>query len=345
VEDKRFIIPIFISHLGCPHRCVYCDQGLIAHAVASTPPTAEEIATEIERYLRMGSLKNRTNRTVQVAFYGGSFTALPLDIQEGLLRSVTPFLQQDRVDSLRVSTRPDYISAACLEVLTAHQVATVELGVQSMTDEVLKLSCRGYGGESVRQAVAELHHKGFELGIQLMVGLPGESAETFSSTVEQVIQLGPHFVRLYPTVVIRGTTLERWFCAGQYHPLSLEEAVHISKQALQRFRAAQIPVIRIGLQPTPSLPESIVAGPYHPAFRQLVEGQLLYERAAAILTESPDEKGTSPTFRIAPQDISTFYGQGGKNITRLREAFGLHEIRVQPDPQQERGTLALCVYT
>jgi hypothetical protein len=139
--------------------------------------------------------------------------------------------------------------------------------------------------------------------------------------------------------------LERWFRAGQYHPLTLEQAILRSKETLQRFRAAQIPVIRIGLQPTPSLPASIVAGPYHPAFRQLVEGQLLYERAAAILAESPDERGTSPTFRISPQDISTFYGQGRENITRLREAFGLHEIRVRPDPQQERGTLALCAYT
>jgi histone acetyltransferase (RNA polymerase elongator complex component) len=344
VEAKRFIIPIFVSHLGCPQRCIYCDQGLIAHAAVSRPPATEEIATEIERYLRLGRLKNRANRQVQVAFYGGTFTALPPKTQEGLLRAVGPFFKEGVVHSLRVSTRPDALSAQCLEVLAASHVATIELGVQSMTDEVLRCSRRGYNSEQVREAVREVLHQGFEAGVQLMVGLPGESSETFAEMVEEVIRLQPHFVRLYPTIVIRGTRLEQWFRAGDYQPLTLEEAVAISKEALKRFRAAGIPVIRIGLQPTPTLPASIVAGPYHPAFRQLVEGALLYEQAVALLAahKGPQGLGGIPTtFIVAPQDISTFYGERRANITRLCEAFDLREIRVQPDPLQERGTLAL----
>ena len=344
MEEKRFIIPIFISHFGCPHRCVFCDQSQIAHP-ASALPTPEEIGEEIEQCLKLGARKRQRHQTIQVAFYGGSFTALPLPTQRSLLCSAAPFLNEGRVHSLRLSTRPDSISPECLEILIAHKVATVELGVQSMDDEVLRDSQRGYGKQEVIKTVGDLLQENFEVGVQLMVGLPGESAQKFAATVEAVIELKPHFIRLYPTLVIKETALERRFRLGLYHPLSLEEAIARTKQALQRFRQARIPVIRVGLQPTPSLekPGTIVAGPYHPAFRQLVESSLLYEQAASLLTSSGIRGGGSPTFRISPQDISTFYGQGKHNMKRLRETFGLHEITVQSDPQQERGTIALCV--
>jgi histone acetyltransferase (RNA polymerase elongator complex component) len=344
MDDKRFIIPIFISHFGCPHRCVFCDQRRIARP-ASTLPTAKEIGEEIERYLRLGARKRKQCRTIQLAFYGGTFTALPLPIQRDLLCSATPFLEKGRIHSLRLSTRPDSISPECLEVLTAHKVATVELGVQSMDDEVLKISQRGYGRREVIKAVGDLLRENFEVGVQLMVGLAGDSAQRFAATVEAVIELRPHFVRLYPTLVIKGTALEQWFRQGRYHPLSLEEAIVYTKEALQRFRQARIPVIRVGLQPTPSLetPGTIIAGPYHPAFRQLVESSLLYEEAASLLAGSGIRGGDSPAFRISPHDISTFYGQGRDNMKRLRETFGLKEIIVESDPQQERGTIALCV--
>jgi len=343
VEGKPFIIPIFIAHFGCPHRCIYCDQGRIAHP-ASAIPTPEEIAEEVERYLKLGARKRKHLRTVQAAFYGGNFTGLPLETQKGVLRSFAPFLEEGKVHSLRISTRPDYISNECLEILKAHKVATIELGVQSMDDKVLRISQRGYTKEKVKEAVRELHQGNFEVGIQLMIGLPGDSVQTFASTVEAVIDVNPHFVRLYPTVVIQGTQLEQWFRVGRYHPLSLAEAITLAKGALQRFRQARIPVIRIGLQPTPSLeaPGAIVAGPYHPAFRQLVESSLLFEQAVSLLYGSKTEREGALTFLICPQDISNFYGQGGQNIRRLRETFGLRDIAVKPDPQQERGTVSLC---
>lgn len=344
MENKRFIIPIFISHFGCPHRCIYCDQSLIAHSVSALP-TSKKIKEEIEQYLRMGARKRKDSRMVQVAFYGGNFTALPLETQKRFLHSVAPFLEEGKVHSLRFSTRPDSIFPEALEILKAHKVATVELGVQSMDTEVLRISQRGYGKQEVITAVRDLLQKNLEVGIQLMVGLPGDSAQKFASTVEAVIKLKPHFVRLYPTLVIKGTVLERWFHCGRYHPLSLEEAITLTKGALQRFRQAQIPVIRIGLQPTPSLeePGTIVAGPYHPAFRQLVESSLLYEQVASLLTGSKIKRDSPPTFLISPQDISTFYGQGGRNIRRLRETFGLYEIRVKPHAQQERGKVSICL--
>jgi histone acetyltransferase (RNA polymerase elongator complex component) len=343
VEGKRFIIPIFIAHLGCPHRCIYCDQDRITHS-SLTIATAGEIAEEIERYLKLGTHRREDLRAVQVAFYGGSFTALPIETQRRFLQSVSPFLGQGRVHSLRLSTRPDYCFPECLAILKEYQVATIELGVQSMDDEVLGISRRGYGRERVKEAVRELSQGGFEIGIQLMIGLPGDSASTFASTVEEVIALRPHFIRLYPTLVIQGTQLERWFRAGHYHPLSLEEAVSLAKGALQRFRQAGIPVIRVGLQSTPSLeaPGVIVAGPFHPAFRQLVEGSLLYEQAVSLLKGAEIQGRGSPTFLISPKDISNFYGQRGENIRRLRKVFGLREIQVRLDPQQGKGTVSLC---
>jgi histone acetyltransferase (RNA polymerase elongator complex component) len=280
---------------------------------------------------------------VQVAFYGGSFTALPFETQEELLRACEPFLKDGIIHSLRVSTRPDYCSPACLDILAAHRVATVELGVQSMANEVLTISRRGYNKERVKEAVRDLHQQGFEVGVQLMIGLPGDNARHFAATIEEVIRLRPDFVRLYPTLVIKGTLLEQWFRQGRYSPLSLEQAITLAKEALTRFQQAHIPVIRIGLQPTPSLeaPGTIVAGPYHPAFRQLVEGMLLYEQAADLLAESPVKDGMSPTFLISPQDISTFYGQGRHHIRRLQARFDVREIRVRSDPHQKRGTIAL----
>ena len=342
MEGKRFIIPIFISHVGCRHRCIYCDQGRIAHPVA-TIPTPEQIAAEIERYLKLGARKRKNCQTVQAALYEGSFTALPLETQKKLLHSVTPFLEAGKVHSLRISTRPDCCSPASLAILKQHKVATIELGVHSLDDEVLRISERGYTKEEVCKAVRKLHQGNFEIGIQLMIGLPGDCAQTFASSVEGVIELRPHFIRLYPTVVIKGTRLEQWFLQGRYRPLALAEAITLAKGALQRFRQARIPVIRMGLQPTPSLgaPGAIVAGPFHPAFGQLVESSLLFEQAVSLLEASKIEGWSSPTFLIAPKDISTFYGQGGQNIRRLRETFGLREIIVKPDPQQRRGTVSL----
>jgi histone acetyltransferase (RNA polymerase elongator complex component) len=343
VEGKRFIIPIFISHLGCPHRCIYCDQGRIARS-ASAIPIPEQIAEEIVRSLKLGTRKRQKCQTVQVAFYGGSFTALPLETQRKFLRSVAPFLEQGKVHSLRISTRPDYCSPECLAILKQHKVATVEVGVHAMDDDVLKLSQRGYTKQEVHRAVDDLHQGGFEVGIQLMIGLPGDEVRSFAATVEEVIEMNPHFVRLYPTVVIKGTPLEEWFRTGRYRPLSLAEAITLAKGALQRFQKACIPVIRLGLQSTPSLeePGAIVAGPFHPAFRQLVESSILFEQAASLLDGSKKGREDVCTFLISPRDISTFYGQGGQNIRKLREIFGVQEIQVKADPQRERGTIALC---
>ena len=221
------------------------------------------------------------------------------------------------------------------EWLKGKGVRTVELGVQSMDDEVLRINRRGYRGEMVIRAVEILRRGGLQIGIQLMVGLAGEGEGSLLRTTEEVIRLRPHFVRIYPTLVIRGTVLERWFREGRYRPLGLQEAIELSKAMVKALEGAGIPVIRIGLQPTPSLKEAVVAGPFHPAFGQLVRSRILLQEAEALL--HAHRGGRVASFRVAKRDLADFYGQRGENIRRLRERFSLHEVRIIPDPSLPRG--------
>lgn len=273
-----------------------------------------------------------------MAFYGGSFTALPLSLQAELLEAVRPFLETGRVHSVRLSTRPDALDEEVLGLLGRSGVKTVELGVQSLDAKVLKLSRRGYEPEVVPRALRLLKGAGFEVGVQLMLGLPGDTPQKFLQTVEETLGLRPHFVRLYPTLVIKGTVLERWFHRGLYRPLELEEAVQLAAEAVKAFEGAGIEVVRMGLQVTEELQQSLVAGPYHPAFGQLVRSRLLYERARALLERGNLRKAR---FRVAAADLASFYGQHRQNWWKLKEEFALEELSAVPDPSLRRGELRL----
>ena len=335
MRRRRTIIPIFIPHQGCPHRCVFCNQHRTARMVKGLP-SAAELQEEVRIWL--DGRRRRGSSEVQVAFYGGSFTALPLEVQEGLLGALKPFLEDGEVDSLRLSTRPDAVDEEVVELLRSSGVRTVELGVQSMDPEVLRLSSRGYGPEVVPEALKLLKEGGFEVGVQLMLGLPGDTPERFLRTVEETVKLKPHFVRLYPTLVIKGTALEAWFHRGFYRPLDLEEAVELAAEAVKALEGVGIEVVRMGLQPTEELQRALVAGPYHPAFGQLVRSRLLYERARSLLEGKGLRKAL---FEVAPEDLSDFYGQHRENWRRLKEEFELEELSVLPEHGLGRGELRL----
>ena len=283
IELRRpLIIPIFIPQEGCRHRCVYCDQPTISGASqASWSPSS--IREHVRSYLG-----NCSRYPVQVAFYGGSFTLLPEARQRLFLESVQEFLKQGLVHSLRLSTRPDAIETDNLRLLQAMGVKTIELGAQSLSDSVLKAAARGHTSRDVYEATLKVQQYGFETGLQLMPGLPRDSRETFLRTVDKSIALSPSFVRLYPTVVLSSTPLEHLYRKGRYRPLSLTQAVAWCKEAKQRFATAGIPVIRIGLQPTVTLeqPGRIVAGPYHPAFGQLVLSSIWSDRISPVLKKA-----------------------------------------------------------
>jgi len=273
---RRLIIPLFIPFGGCPHQCVFCDQKGITGKAGI--PGAVEVRRTIEAYLSTWKGKGEK----EAAFYGGSFTGLPLDMQKTLLDAAGEYVRAGRLGSLRLSTRPDYISEEIAAFLKERLVATVELGAQSMSNEVLKRSGRGHTAKETAEAVRVLKASGIATGLQLMPGLPGDTPASFMLTVKEAIRLGPDFVRLYPSLVLKDTPLHRMYLSGEYRPWGLIEAVDACARAKRLFDGAGVPVIRMGLQTTEELVESIVAGPYHPSFRQLVE-------KAATGMDNPDK--------------------------------------------------------
>jgi histone acetyltransferase (RNA polymerase elongator complex component) len=333
------IIPFFIPHAGCPHQCVFCNQTSITGQ--SVPPGAASVPGMIGRFLD----RHNSPEPVSLAFYGGSFTALPLVDQEAYLEAARPFIESGRITAIRLSTRPDCVSSTVLRLLATYRVTTVELGAQSMDDRVLTLAGRGHTARDTVNAVLLLREHRFAVGIQLMPGLPGDSADTFRTTVDAVIGLKPDFVRLYPALVIKGTPLERLYCAGKYDPLTLDEAVSMCREACTKFERAGISVARMGLQPTEELerPGTILAGPYHPAFRQLVESSIFLDKMRAALREGSTKRRTA-VFAVSPRDVSSAIGQRRENIERLKREFGLADVRIVEDRHDSgRGEITLLV--
>lgn len=325
------VIPVFIPNYGCKNRCVFCDQWRTTGKQEDVFLSQQYVVSEVEKWLNE---RIRNKEKVQVAFFGGSFTALPFETQAKLLEALWPYLKAKKVHSIRVSTRPDALSQEVVRLLKEYGVRTVELGVQSMDPEVLRISKRGYSPETVKIAVELLKWEGFEVGIQIMIGLPGDTPQRFLRTVKEVIILEPHFVRIYPTLVLKGTELEDWYYRGAYKPLGLEEAVSLAKEALRAFEEVGIKVIRIGLQPSVELERGLVAGPYHPSFGELVKAELYYDRVRKLLQKQKEGK---VLLKVNPKDLSLLKGHGGEKWKRLEEAFPMLELDIQSDPNLKRG--------
>jgi len=328
------IIPFFIPHAGCPHQCVFCNQKNIIGQSTSVDPST--IARTINAYLD----KTEQREPAQVAFYGGSFTALPIEVQKSYLEACQPFIASGRIKGIRLSTRPDCISREILALLRDHHVDTIELGVQSMDDAVLMRSGRGHTAADTIHAVTLLREQDFTIGLQLMPGLPGDTAGTFMTTVSTVIAMRPAFVRIYPALVIKDTPLETLYRTGQFTPLSLDEAVQWCRNAFLQFERANIAVIRMGLQPTEELqkPGTILAGPYHSAFRQLVDSLVLLDRMRAALQQRAPGAGPAHLFSH-PSEVAAAIGQKRSNIIALKKEFCLSELRVFAAPAVAKGSI------
>lgn len=277
---KHAIIPIFISHHGCPNDCAFCNQKKItAH---EKPMSLSEMRAQVEQYL---STLDPNSTQIELAFYGGSFTGIPSDQQEEYLKAAHEYLKASKIHGIRLSTRPDYMDLEVIERLIKYEVALVELGVQSLDEEVLLASKRGYQADVVYESVNKLRSAGIQVGIQLMIGLPKDTFEKAMDTTEKVISLQPTTLRIYPTLVIQDTLLQSLYQQGTYIPLDLETAVIWTTAMSKRFKAAGIPIIRMGLQPTDLITQgsSVLAGPFHPAFRQLVESRLIRDEITTKL--------------------------------------------------------------
>ncbi|MCX5820066.1 MAG: radical SAM protein [Deltaproteobacteria bacterium] len=346
------IIPFFLMNRGCPHRCLFCNERLTA---GDRPERINEAAfTETVRAHLAGA--GRRSGPAEIAFYGGTFAGMERKEQRRLLELAAPFLREGMVDGIRISTRPDGIDAECLDLLESSGVTTVEVGAQSLDDEVLLRSGRGHTAADTVRALLLLKDRGFKTGLHLMAGLPGDSPGRFAETIVRVIALRPDMVRIHPTIVLRDTPLAEAFWEGNYSPLGLADAVDLCKNALKILTAAGIPVIRLGLQTTRELeePGAVVAGPFHPAFRSLVETALFLEMAAALLSSAGPENGFPAVppaetgaggltvhFALSPADVSNFCGRRRENIVILKRRFHLKDIRIASDPALPRHTLVL----
>lgn len=322
---KHYIIPVFVPHFGCPHDCVFCNQKKITGL--STNVRAEEVENIILTHLEYF----RKDSFIEVAFYGGSFTAIDLNTQKELLKIPYEYKKKGIIDEIRLSTRPDAIDDEILSNLKDYGVNTIELGVQSLDLEVLEQSDRGHSVDDVYNAVKLIRQYDFKLGLQMMLGLPGDSFQKSLRTCMDFINIDPDCVRIYPTLVIKDTYLERLCIEGIYKPLTLEEAVAQSTLFLILFYLKDIDVIRVGLQPTENiqLGKDVIAGPFHPAFRQLVEANIYKVLFDSYFSEHDILKEKEELIIEAHRSkISLISGQHSVNTKYLKEKYRFSKIKL-----------------
>ena len=325
--SKQYIIPIFVPHLGCPNDCIFCNQKSISGQMKQV--TEEEVEKTIQEFLN--SFKDE-NLYTEIAFFGGSFTGIDIELQEKLLKIAYKYVKEKRVDGIRVSTRPDYIDKNELKLLKKYGVKTIELGVQSANDYILKRAKRGHTFEDVKKESKLIRRHGFTLGHQMMVGLPDSTWIDEMNTAKELAKLKPKIIRIYPVLVIKRTELETEFAKGEYHPITLEQAVERCKELYYFFDKKKITVIRMGLQNTDiiSNPENVssevVAGPYHEAFGQLVEDSIWYDKILNAI-KKVNTKVAEIEIEVNPENINNVIGHKKENIQKLKE---LYEVEVRP---------------
>ena len=328
---KQYIIPIFVPHLGCPNDCIFCNQKSISGQKKMI--TEEDVKKTIDYYLE--NIKEKDSKK-EVAFFGGSFTGIDEKIQEKLLETAYQYIKQGKVNSIRISTRPDYINKEILKKLKKYKVETIELGVQSANDYILKRSNRGHNFEQVKKASKLIRWNGFKLGHQMMVGLPESTRIDEINTAKKLIKLKPKMVRIYPVLVVKGTKLEKEYNEGIYEPITLVQAIETCKELVRMFDNKNIEIIRIGLQNTdeisdPENPESeIVAGPFHPSFRQLVESSMWYDAIVGKIKKL-NVKVKEVEVTVNPIDMNNVIGHKKENVKKLKDVYDVDLIVKQDE--------------
>lgn len=324
--NKHYIIPIFIPHYGCRHQCIFCNQKKITGVGQSVLR-----ANDVQDLIMEGLSRITKPRRIEVAFYGGSFTALSHEYQEELLRPVKSLLSQGRIHAVRVSTRPDAITQDGLRLLAAYGVSIVELGAQSLDDEVLACAARGHTYQDIVEAAALLQQSDMTWGLQLMVGLPGEDRASFSKTAGRLACLVPDLLRIYPTLVLADTPLAALYAQGQYRPLPLPEAVQRAAWLKLICQRVGTRVIRTGLQATTELNNSttVLAGPYHPAFGEMTDSYWFQHMVERYLATT-DGETSEVTILYHPLDHSKLRGLKNSNLQRWQSLYPLSRFHLKP---------------
>lgn len=324
-------ISFFIPHLGCPHKCSFCNQNSITGQSAGEIPHKSEIQKTLEKAMQEIDIKDKAN--TEIAFFGGSFTAINRDYMMELLSSAQPFIGDGKFSGIRISTRPDYIDREILEILKSNHVTTIELGCQSMNDMVLEANERGHSRQDVINASKLIKEYGFRLGLQMMVGLYKSTPEIDLYTANEIIKLSPEEARIYPVVIMENTKLGRMFKSGEYVPYDFEIAVKLSSEILSLFERNGITVIKLGLHASEVVEKECIGGFYHPAFRELCESEL-YKKELSQMLEGSGKSIKNAVISVHPKLISKVIGQKKSNIEYFKnKGIGLKVI--QNESQKE----------
>ncbi len=308
---KHINVALFVPHEGCPHACSFCNQKTIS---GKTKPLT---LTDIDEAVKTALSTADCNKG-EIAFFGGSFTAIDRDYMVSLLERAKQYIDKGFFAGIRISTRPDCISEEILDILKHYGVTAIELGCQSMDDEVLRLNKRGHTAEDVINAAGLIKSYGFELGVQMMTGLFGDTQEKCLETAEKLISLEPDTARIYPTVVLEGTELARLYKEGRYTPQSLEDAAQLCAELLMMFRQKGIRVIRLGLHSGGNVEEGYVAGAYHPAFREICESKIYLKKVMDAIDSGRVQKGEIE-ITVGKRYVSMLTGQKKANINYLKD--------------------------
>ncbi len=340
---KQYIIPIFVPHLGCPNDCTFCNQKIISGQTKDVTP--DDVRKTIEYYLKNF---NVSSKNIEVAFFGGSFSGIEREKQEALLKVAHEYIVSKKIGSIRISTRPDYIDKEELKFLKRYGVKTIELGVQSTNDYILKRCKRNHTFDDVKKASRMIRMRGFTLGHQMMVGLPESNLLDEIRTAKDLIKLRPKIVRIYPVLVLKGTELEKEFNEGIYVPLSVEQAVERCKELCYLFEKKKIKVIRIGLQSTDTISDisknensEVVAGPYHETFRQLIDSSIAYDKIVNII-KSYNVKVKEVEIVTNPENVNNVVGYKKENIEKLKEYYDVN-AKVKADPKLRNGIIKVQI--
>ena len=306
---KHINVALFVPDEGCSHRCSFCNQKTISGKTKKL--TVEDIDEAVKIASSDGDGKG------EIAFFGGSFTAIEKSYMVSLLERAKLYIDEGLFEGIRISTRPDCINEEILILLKKYGVTSIELGCQSMDDEVLLKNGRGHTSEDVRKASELIKEYGFEFGVQMMTGLYGDSDETAIKTAEKLIALSPDTVRIYPTVVLEGTRLSELYKAGEYKPQTVEEASELCARLIPMFTEKNIKIIRLGLHSGGNVEEGFVAGAYHPAFREICESKIYLSKILALIDKEQIPKGDI-TVEVNSKCVSALVGQKRCNIQKLR---------------------------
>jgi len=335
-EIRPMIIPVFLPHEGCPHRCVFCNQFAMDTKPVS-PTTPDTLFSHVKQYL---AFQGKDRFPVETAFYGGNFLGLEKARQRLFLEAAAALAREGVIHGIRFSTRPDTISTEGLAELSGFPVTLVELGVQSMEDRVLNLSQRGHTAADTLEAAAVLKASGLRFGMQLMVGLPGDTESGTLNSAEKIAALSPECVRIYPTVVLKGSRLADWYSRGLYTPMPLDRCIRLVKKLYLFFSQQKIRVIRMGLQSSETLkPEKdLIDGPYHPAFGHLVLSEIFQDLLVSFL----EKTGKAPDplrLHLHPSHASRVAGHGNRTLALLKTRFGIGSVTIQPEASCPRDLL------